>query len=126
MPINMVQIGGSSDKHQAGISVVYRLEGQSGNFAVHDDVAEVYQILEGSMTMQLGGKLIDPMRRPVSPGNGMGLSATQSDGSEEVKLGQGDMLIIPAGTPHKTLKANEFTVYTVVRIDPDGVTPLLK
>ena len=41
-------------------------------------------------------------------------------------IAQGDVLIIPAGTPHKFKKANEFTVYTVVRIDADGVTPLLK
>lgn len=55
----------------------------------------------------------------------MGLSGTESDGAKEVNLAQGDVLIIPAGTPHKFKMANEFTVYTVVRIDPDGVTPLM-
>jgi mannose-6-phosphate isomerase-like protein (cupin superfamily) len=126
VPIDMVKVGGSSDKHQAGISLVIRQEGQTNQFAVHDDVAEVYYMIEGSGTMLLGGKLIDPVRRPPSAGNGMGLSGTQSEGSQEVNLAQGDMLIVPAGTPHEFKKANEFTVYTVVRIDPDGVAPLLK
>jgi len=126
VPINMVKIGGSGDKHQAGISIVYREPGVSNQYAVHDDVGEVYYMIEGSGTMLLGGKLIDPVRRPLSPGNGMGIGGTKSEGAKEVHLAAGDMLIIPAGTPHKFEKANEFTVYAVVRIDPDGVAPLLK
>jgi hypothetical protein len=33
------------------------------------------------------------------------------------------MLIIPAGTPHKWEKSDEFTYYVVVRADPKGVAP---
>jgi mannose-6-phosphate isomerase-like protein (cupin superfamily) len=126
VPINMVKIGGAGDKHQAGISLVYRLQGQSNQFAVHDDVAEVYHVLQGSGTMLLGGKLKDARRRPTSAGNGMGISGTESEGAQEMNIAQGDVLIIPAGTPHKFKMANEFTVYTVTRIDPDAVTPILK
>src|SRR5918999_917359 len=40
VPMNMAKAGGGSDKHQVGISLVYRLKGQSNpNFAVHDEVA---------------------------------------------------------------------------------------
>ena len=43
VPMNMVKAGGGSDKHQVGISVVTRNKGQKNpNYAVHDDVAEVY------------------------------------------------------------------------------------
>jgi len=127
VPMNMVEIGGSSPKHQAGISLVYRLKGQSNpNYAVHDDVAEVYHVLEGSGTMLLGGKLKDWKRRPISAGNGMGSGGTQAEESKEVHIAKGDVLIIPAGTPHRWVMADEFTSYTVVRIDPDGVAPLLK
>ncbi len=127
VPMNMVPMGGSGNKHQVGISIVYRLKGQSNpNFAVHDDVAEVYQVLEGAGTMLLGGKLKDGKRRPLSPGNGLGSSSTQSEGAKEVRIAKGDMLIIPAGTPHRWLMADEFTSYTVVRVDPDGVTELMK
>jgi mannose-6-phosphate isomerase-like protein (cupin superfamily) len=127
VPINMVKMGGAGDRHQVGISVVYRLKGQSNpTYAVHDDVAEVYHVLEGTGTMLLGGKLTDGKRRPTSAGNGMGSVGTRSDGAKEIRIARGDVLIIPAGTPHRWLMADEFTSYTVVRIDPEGVTPILK
>jgi mannose-6-phosphate isomerase-like protein (cupin superfamily) len=126
VPINMVKIGGDSEKHQAGISVVYRLKGVGQpSYAIHDDVAEVYHVLEGAGTMLLGGKLKDGRRRPTSAGNGMGISGTESDGAKQIRISKGDVLIIPAGTPHRFMMADEFTSYTVVRIDPDGVAPLL-
>jgi mannose-6-phosphate isomerase-like protein (cupin superfamily) len=126
VPMNMVKAGGGSDKHQVGLSIVYRLKGQSNpNFAVHDDVAEVYHVLEGKGRMLLGGQILDWQRRPTSPGNGRGSGGTTSEGSKEIQIAKGDVLIIPAGTPHRWLMADEFTAYTVVRIDPDGVTPLL-
>lgn len=124
-PISMVKIGGKGDKAQAGISVVYREpENPKPGYAVHDDVAEVYYILEGSGTMMIGGKLTDAQRRPVSPGNGMGLAGKENTTAKLFTLGPGDTLIIPAGTPHLFLKANMFTSYICVRIDGDGVTPL--
>jgi mannose-6-phosphate isomerase-like protein (cupin superfamily) len=127
VPLNMVKSGGTGDKHQVGISVVYRLKGQSNpTYAVHDDVGEVYHVLEGAGTMLLGGKLTDGKRRPTSAGNGMGSVGTQSDGAKQVRIAKGDMLIIPAGTPHRWMMAEEFTSYTVVRIDAEGVTPLLQ
>jgi mannose-6-phosphate isomerase-like protein (cupin superfamily) len=127
VPLNMVKSGGTGDKHQVGISVVYRLKGQSNpTYAVHDDVAEVYHVLEGAGTMLLGGKLTDGKRRPTSAGNGMGSVGTQSEGAKQVRIAKGDMLIIPAGTPHRWMMAEEFTSYTVVRIDAEGVTPLLQ
>ena len=126
VPMNMVKAGGGSDKHQVGISIVTRAKGQSNpNFAVHDDVAEVYHVLEGKGRMLLGGKIVDWQRRPTSAGNGLGSAGTRSEGSREIQIAKGDVLIIPAGTPHRWLMADEFTAYTVVRIDPDGVAPLL-
>jgi mannose-6-phosphate isomerase-like protein (cupin superfamily) len=127
VPMNMVKAGGGSDRHQVGVSLVYRLKGQSNpNFAVHDDVAEVYHVLEGKGRMLVGGRILDWVRRPTSAGNGLGSAGTRSEGSREVEIAKGDVLIIPAGTPHRWLMADEFTAYTVVRVDPDGVTPLLE
>ena len=126
VPMNMVKIGGGRDTHQAGISIVYRVKGQSNpNFAVHDDVAEVYHVLEGKGRMLLGGRITDWKRRPTSAGNERGSAGTKSEGSKEIEIAKGDVLIIPAGTPHRWVMAEEFTAYTVVRIDPDGVAPLL-
>lgn len=127
VPMNMVKAGGASDKHQVGVSVVYRDKGQKNpNYAVHDDVAEVYYVLEGKGHMKLGGKISDWKRRPVSAGNGRGSAGTTAVGSKDVTIAKGDVLIIPAGTPHKWEDAEEFTSYVVVRIDPDGVAPLME
>jgi len=126
VPMNMVKAGGGSDKHQVGVSVVNRNKGQKNpNYAVHDDVAEVYYVVEGKGHMKLGGKISDWKRRPVSAGNGRGSAGTTAVGSKDVTIAKGDVLIIPAGTPHKWEDAEEFTSYVVVRIDPDGVAPLM-
>jgi len=125
--ITMVEMGGGSDAYQAGVSVVVRYDGQvNQNYAIHDDVAEVYYVLEGRGRMRLGGTITDWNRRPVSIENGRGSRGTTAVGSEEITIEQGDMLIIPAGTPHKWDFAEEFTSYVVVRMDPEGVAPLLE
>jgi mannose-6-phosphate isomerase-like protein (cupin superfamily) len=126
VPMNMVKAGGGSDKYQVGVSVVNRNKGQKNpNYAVHDDVAEVYYVVEGKGRMKLGGKISDWKRRPVSAGNGRGSAGTTAVGARDVTIAKGDVLIIPAGTPHKWEDAEEFTSYVVVRIDPDGVAPLM-
>jgi mannose-6-phosphate isomerase-like protein (cupin superfamily) len=125
--ITMVPSGGGSSSHQLGVSMVIRYDGQSNQYyAVHDDVAEVYYVLEGRGRMKLGGTITDWSRRPVSIENGRGSRGTTAVGSEDITIKAGDMLIIPAGTPHKWDFAEEFTSYVVVRMDPEGVAPLLE
>jgi mannose-6-phosphate isomerase-like protein (cupin superfamily) len=125
--MTMVPMGGGNEKYQVGVSMVVRYEGQSNQFyAVHDDVAEVYYVIEGRGRMKLGGTITDWERRPVSIENGRGSRGTTAVGSEDITIQAGDMLIIPAGTPHKWEYAEQFTVYMVVRADPEGVAPLLE
>src|SRR4030095_13631845 len=126
VPINMVKAGGGSDKHQVGVSVVTRNKGQKNpNYAVPDDVAEGYYVLAGKGHMKLVGKISDWNRRPVSAGNGRGSAGTTAIGAKDVTIAKGDVLIIPAGTPHKWEDAEEVTRYVGVRLDPDGVAPLM-
>ena len=125
--MTMVKMGGASDASQIGVSVVLRpTDGENKYYAVHDDVAEVYYVIQGKGTMKLGGTISDWERRPVSIENGEGSRGTTSVGAKDVSLAKGDMLIIPAGTPHKWEKSDEFTYYVVVRADPKGVAPLLE
>ena len=127
VPMNMVRMGGGSDDYQVGVSLVVRYEGRENlNYAVHDDVAEVYYVLEGRGRMKVGGTITDWTRRPYSEGNGRGSRGTTAVGSEDISIKKGDMLIIPAGTPHKWDMADEFTAYMVVRVDPEGVAPLME
>ena len=125
--MTMVKSGGGSDEYQAGVSLVVRPQGQViANYAVHDDVAEVYYVIEGKGRMKLGGTITDWNRRPVSIENGQGSRGTVAVGSEDMTIEKGAMLIIPAGTPHKWDYSEEFTTYAVVRFDPEGVAPLLE
>lgn len=109
-----------------GRIVVRRRMAGPNNASVHDDVTKVYYVMEGRGHMKLGGRLTDWKRRPVSAGNGKGSVGTTAVGSKDVTITKGDVLIIPAGTPHKWEMAEEFTSYVVVRVDPDGVTPLME
>jgi mannose-6-phosphate isomerase-like protein (cupin superfamily) len=125
--MTMVKMGGGSDAAQIGISGVLRPKDQNNRFyAVHDDVAEVYYIVEGKGRMKVGGTITDWERRPVSIENGQGSRGTTAVGARDVHVSKGDMLIIPAGTPHKWESSDEFTYYVVVRADPKGVAPLLE
>ena len=125
--MTMVKMGGGSDSAQIGVSVVLRPKGGDNKYyAVHDDVAEVYYVIAGKGTMKVGGTITDWERRPVSPENGEGSRGTTAVGARDVTISKGDMLIIPAGTPHKWESSDEFTYYVVVRADPKGVAPLLQ
>ena len=124
--MTMVKMGSGVDNAQIGVSVVLRpTDGENKYYAVHDDVAEVYYVIEGKGTMKVGGTITDWERRPVSIENGEGSRGTVSIGAKDVTIAKGDMLIIPAGTPHKWEKSDQYTYYVVVRADPKGVAPLL-
>ena len=56
---------------------------------------------------------------------GMSQTGTRIGGDSRT-VGPGDIVIIPAGTPHKWEGSDEFTHYVVVRADPKGVAPLLE
>ena len=126
VPMAMVKMGGGSDIYQVGVSLVTRQKGQANtNYAVHDDVSEVYYVVEGKGRISVGGTIEDWERRPISVWNGPGSRGTISNGAIDMIIEKGDVLIIPAGTPHKWILSEELTSYIVVRGDPDAVTPLI-
>tara|TARA_B100000686_G_C16793842_1_gene980757 strand:+ start:1827 stop:2462 length:636 start_codon:yes stop_codon:yes gene_type:complete len=126
VPMAMVKMGGGSDIYQVGVSLVTRQKGQANtNYAVHDDVSEVYYVVEGKGRISVGGTIEDWERRPISVWNGPGSRGTISNGAIDMTIEKGDVLIIPAGTPHKWILSEELTSYVVVRGDPDAVTPLI-
>ena len=123
-PIRTIDAGG----HHVGVAIVHR--GPSANVVagtIHSEVTEVYSVLDGSGTLVTGGRLIDPRprentarRRRVS---GPGWTGNGMDGGETRQIGEGDVIIIPAGTPHYFSDIPESITYTVVRIDPSqGLT----
>jgi mannose-6-phosphate isomerase-like protein (cupin superfamily) len=124
-PLRTIDAGG----HNIGIGVVYRPAGAKGGSASHDKVSEVYQVLAGSGTLVTGGKIVNPQRRTstqeeVTQINGPGVSGDSIQGGVSRRITKGDMVIIPAGTPHWFSEIQETLTYTVVRVDPSRVVTL--
>jgi mannose-6-phosphate isomerase-like protein (cupin superfamily) len=125
LPIRTVDAGG----HHVGIGVVHRPTGFKGFAASHDKVTEVYQVLEGTGTLVTGGTMVNPQRRDnaadtVTQINGPGVSGASIQGGVSRRISKGDMVIIPAGTPHWFSDVQESITYTVVRVDPSRVVRL--
>ena len=111
-PIRFVDAGGTVG--YVGASLTYRPKGGRSGGGSHETVTEVYHILEGSGTMVTGGTTV-----------------RQTDGSFPIqggvtrKVSKGDIIIIPAGTPHGISEVLEDLTFIEFRIDP-GRTITLK
>ncbi len=123
-----VEIG----KAHVGIGMVYRgkLDRPApDSVAEHDQVSEVYHIIEGTATLVTGPDLVNKQRRPatletVRLFNGPGNNSSSIRNGVEHHLKAGDVIVIPAGTGHWFTKIDDHINYLMVRIDPDKVTPI--
>jgi len=123
-----VEIG----KAHVGIGMVHRgrLTAPAANsVAEHDQVSEVYHIIDGSATLVLGPDITNRQRRPatlrtVREFNGPGNNGAEVRNGVTYNLKPGDVVVIPAGTGHWFTRIDDHIDYLMVRIDPDKVTPL--
>jgi len=122
-------------KVQIGIGMVTRLRLQPGQadsgeaVAEHDQVSEVYHVIDGSATLLTGPDLVEPQQRPatmktVREQNGPGFSAKSIKNPETHELKAGDVIVIPAGVGHWFTRIDDHITYVMVRIDPDKIVPL--
>lgn len=96
--------------------------------AEHDQVSEVYHVIDGSATLVTGPDLMGTKRRPaddraVKMLNGPGSNSASIRNGVTHQLRAGDAIIIPAGTGHWFTKIDDHITYLMVRIDPDKITP---
>lgn len=127
--VRSVDIG----KSQIGIGMVTRgklLPGpaRKGAVAEHEQVSEVYHIIEGTATLLTGPDLVGAVKRPdeektVRLQNGPGYSSDSIKNAQVHHLKPGDMIIIPAGTGHLFTEIPDHITYMMVRIDPDKIVP---
>ena len=123
--IRVVDAGG----HNIAIGALDRAAGQPQPAAVHYKVSEVYYIMKGGATLVTGGTMVNAKVRPAdSPQvvhqDGPGETGTAIEGGTTRDVKEGDVIIIPAGTPHWFSKIDGSLSYVVVRVDPGQILAL--
>jgi mannose-6-phosphate isomerase-like protein (cupin superfamily) len=84
-----------------------------GGGELHQSFADLFYILDGHATLVTGGEVADP--KTTAPGEIRG-SAVKGGAAQDLKAG--DVVHIPAGTPHQMLiKPGESVTYFVVKIE---------
>ena len=119
-------------KAHIGIGMVHRVKLDAparDSVAEHDQVSEVYHIIDGTATLVLGPDVTNRQRRPatlqtVREFNGPGNNGSEIRNGTTYQLKAGDVVVIPAGTGHWFTKIDDHIDYLMIRIDPDKVTPL--
>src|SRR5262245_25703503 len=72
--------------------------GKSGEAEIHGNVTDVFTILNGEGEFIVGGEIVDS--RTTNPGEIRGPSIK---GGSTKKVGVGDVIIVPPGTPHQIM-----------------------
>jgi len=87
----------------------------AGMAEVHARDTDLIHVLEGSATFVTGGDVIEP--RPTAPDEVRG---TAIAGGETRQLGPGDVIVVPAGTPHWFKDVRGPVLYYTVKVRPGG------
>ena len=109
-PVRVLDAG----RQNIGISMTQRAKGGTAGGGSHETITEVYHVLEGSATLVTGGTS-GPRRTD---------GGFRIQGGVSRQITKGDVIIIPAGTPHGLSEIQEDVTIMVVRVDPDRVIEL--
>jgi mannose-6-phosphate isomerase-like protein (cupin superfamily) len=91
------------------INIVRRTSGQGA--IAHPDGTEVHHIIEGAATFVTGGTI-------VRPANADGRAGTATiEGGVNRRVAKGDVILVPAGTPHWYKDLEGSITYLEVRFD---------
>ena len=118
-PVRVIESG----THQIGVAIVKRTDADQ-NALIHDNIDEIYYVLEGGGTLVTGGKLTGEKHTGASPTIGPGWTGTGIEGGESRRVDPGQVIMIPAGTPHMFTKLDGTIRYLIYRVDPTDVTAL--
>jgi mannose-6-phosphate isomerase-like protein (cupin superfamily) len=102
---------------KASVASLHRTRAEAGSL-IHNDVTETYFIVEGAGTLVTGGTLGDSKPTDLTRFNaGMSQSGVRQ-GGESRRVGPGDIIVIPAGTPHGFSELDGTISYLVFRFEP--------
>ena len=103
------------------VGIVHRSK-QEPRALLHEELTEIYQIIEGSGTLVTGGPTTDcaPVADPPNLGPTRSYYCTMTAGVSQ-KVKPKDMVIVPAGTPHKFSELDGPISYAIYRFEaPQG------
>ena len=82
----------------------------NGNIEIHEKETDIFYIMDGSATIIVGGTAVEP--KQTRPGQ---MTAKDIQGGQAYDLKKGDVLVIPAGTPHWFKQVNGSINYLTVK-----------
>ena len=103
--------------HRASLALLRRTKEET-NALVHVRVTEIYQIVEGAGTLVTGGSLGNPQGTDLTRLNAGPSLTGVHQGGESRRVGPKDVIIIPAGTPHRFSALDGPITYLVYRFEP--------
>jgi mannose-6-phosphate isomerase-like protein (cupin superfamily) len=118
-PVRVVDAHG----HYLGVASVRRISADV-NALVHEKIDEIYYVQEGAGTLVTGGTLVDSKREDSSVAIGPGWRGSTIAGGQSKHVAPGDVIIIPAGTPHMFSQLEGTIHYLVYRVDTSKVIGL--
>jgi mannose-6-phosphate isomerase-like protein (cupin superfamily) len=113
-PVKLAEVPGG---HKASLAVLRRTKAETSAL-IHNRVTEIYQIVEGSGTLVTGGSLENPTATDLTRLNAGPSQTGVHKGGDSRKVGPKDVIIVPAGMPHRFSELDGPIVYLVYRFDP--------
>jgi mannose-6-phosphate isomerase-like protein (cupin superfamily) len=102
---------------KASVAMLHRVKPEASAL-IHDYVTETYYITSGSGTFVTGGQLGGAKPTDLTKYNA-GMSQTGARiGGESRRVKPGDIIIVPAGTPHSFSQLDGPISYLVYRFEP--------
>ena len=78
---------------------------------IHDNEADLFYVVDGRATQVLGGRVLDG--KPTGPGQ---IRGPKTEGGQTYQLGTGDIMWVPAGTPHWFPEIPQALGYLLVKV----------
>ena len=101
---------------KSALAMLYRTKPETSAL-VHRQVTEIYQIMEGSGTLITGGRLTGTRETDLARvWAGPSVSGTH-EGGEARRVGPKDVIVVPAGTPHRFSQLDGPITYLVYRFE---------
>ena len=103
------------------VGIVHRTNAEA-QALMHEELSEIYQILEGSGTILMGGTI--ESKKPVSDPPNLGPTPSyfvNQVGGVTQRVAAKDLVLLPAGVPHRFIQLDGPISYVIFRFEPVAV-----